>query len=74
MIKYKKNIMDMLLKRGYSCKDLLHYGLSAQTQQNLRDNKAVSLKTINIICLLLRCDLSDVLSLDITDEEKIKYF
>lgn len=48
--------------------------LSEGTMQNLRKGKGITTDTLNKICLLLRCQPSDVIEIIPTDEEKIKYF
>ena len=48
--------------------------LSEATMQNLRKGKGITTDTLNTICVILRCQPSDVLEIIPTDEEKIKYF
>lgn len=36
------------------------YGLSGSTVQRLKKNKPVSTNTLNMLCALLKCTLSDV--------------
>ena len=48
--------------------------LSEATMQNLRKGKGITTDTLNTICVILRCQPSDVLEIVPTDEEKIKYF
>ena len=48
--------------------------LSEATMQNLRKGKGITTDTLNTICIILRCQPSDVLEIVPTDEEKIKYF
>lgn len=76
MIKYKVDILEELKKCGYSSyrirKDKL---LSQQTLQHIRDGKSnLSLATLNDLCVMLRCQPSDILEVTITDEEKIRFF
>ena len=48
--------------------------LSEATMQNLRKGKGITTDTLNTICVILRCQPSDILEIIPTDEEKIKYF
>ena len=48
--------------------------LSEATMQNLRKGKGITTDTLNTICIILRCQPSDVLEIVPTNEEKIKYF
>lgn len=48
--------------------------LSEATMQNLRKGKGITTDTINTICIILRCQPSDIIEIVPTDEEKIKYF
>ena len=42
--------------------------------QNLRKGKGITTDTINTICIILRCQPSDILEIEPTDEEKIRFF
>jgi len=48
--------------------------LSESTMQNIRSGKNVTTETINTICLILRCQPSDIITVEATDEEKIKFY
>lgn len=75
MFVYKINVMKELEKRGYpSVRMRKEKILSEGTMQNLRKGKGITTDTLNKICLLLRCQPSDVIEIIPTDEEKIKYF
>lgn len=75
MFKYKIDILKSLSDRGYNAtkirKDKI---LSQATMQNIRQGKGITTDTINTICLILRCQPSDVIEIIPTEEEKIKYF
>ena len=75
MYKYKIDVMKELSERGFTStrmrKDKI---LSEATMQNLRKGKGITTDTLNTICVILRCQPSDVLEIVPTDEEKIKYF
>lgn len=75
MFKYKIDILKSLSDHGYNAtkirKDKI---LSQATMQNIRQGKGITTDTINTICLILRCQPSDVIEIIPTEEEKIKYF
>lgn len=75
MFKYKIDILKSLSDRGYNAtkirKDKI---LSQATMQNIRQGKGITTDTINTICLILRCQPSDIIEIVPTTEEKIKYF
>lgn len=75
MWKYKTDILKELSNRGYTStkirKDKI---LSQATLQNIRQGKGITTDTINTICIILRCQPSDIIEIVPTDDEKIKYF
>ena len=72
---YKLDILKELSKRGYtSTKIRKEKILSEATMQNIRKGKGITTDTINTICIILRCQPSDIIEITPTDEEKIKYF
>ena len=75
MIHYKIDIMKELSNRGYTRKKLRDNKLlSESTMQGIKHNKNITIETINVICLILRCQPSDIMEVIPTDEEKIKFF
>ena len=75
MIKYKTDILKDLADRGYTANRMRREKiLSESTMQNIRKGKNITTETINTICIILRCQPSDILQVVPTDEEKIKYF
>ena len=75
MITYKINILKALAEKGYTCNRLRREKiLSESTMQNIRNGKNITTETINTICIILRCQPSDIILVEPTDEEKIKYF
>jgi putative transcriptional regulator len=72
---YKIDILKELSNRGYtSTKIRKEKILSEATMQNIRKGKGITTDTINTICIILRCQPSDIIEITPTDEEKIKYF
>lgn len=75
MWQYKIDILKELSNRGYtSTKMRKNKIMSEGTMQHIRNGKGISMDTLNIICLILRLEPSDVVEIIPTDEEKIKYF
>lgn len=75
MFSYKIDILKALSEKGYtSTKMRKEKILSEATMQNLRKGKGITTDTINTICIILRCQPSDIIDITPTDEEKIKYF
>lgn len=75
MFKYKIDVMKSLSDRGFTSSRMRKEKiLSEATMQNIRKGKGITTDTLNTICIILRCQPSDVLEIVPTDEEKIKYF
>ena len=75
MYEYKIDVMKELSERGFTSTRMRKEKiLSEATMQNLRKGKGITTDTLNTICVILRCQPSDVLEIIPTDEEKIKYF
>ncbi len=75
MIIYKTDILKALSEKGFPHSRLRKERiLSESTIQSIKKGKNVTTETINTICIILRCQPSDIISVHPTDEEKIKYF
>ena len=75
MYKYKIDILKALAEKGYTSSRMRREKIMAEsTMQNLRKGKGINTDTINTICIILRCQPSDILEIIPSDEEKIKYF
>lgn len=75
MFYYKMDILKALSEKGYTSTRMRKEKiLSEATMQNLRKGKGITTDTINTICIILRCQPSDIIDITPTDEEKIKYF
>lgn len=75
MIKYKKDIFELLKQHGYSQTIIQKRKLlPAQTQQNIKAGKSITLDTLNKICIMCKCQPGDIVEVVPTDEEKIKYY
>lgn len=75
MINYKIDVLKALSEKGFTCSRMRKEKiLSEATMQNLRNKESITLKTLNTICIILRCQPSDVVEIIASDEEKIKFF
>lgn len=75
MFKYKIDILKSLSDHGYNTSKLRKDKIMSQaTMQNIRQGKGITTDTINTICLILRCQPSDIIEIVPTTEEEIKYF
>lgn len=75
MYRYKFDVIKELSDKGYtSYKIKQDNTLSQGTLKKLKEGGNVTLETLNSVCIMLRCQLSDIVEIVATDEEKIKYF
>ena len=75
MWKYKIDILKELSNRGYTSTKLRKDKIISEgTMQHIRNGRGITTDTINTICLILRCQPSDIIEIVPSDEEKIKYF
>lgn len=75
MFNYKIDVLKALSERGYTSTRMRKEKIMSEaTMQNLRKGKGITTDTLNTICIILRCQPSDVLEIVPTDEEKIKFF
>lgn len=75
MIKYKIDVFAELKNKGYIQTRIQREKLlPAQTAQNIKAGKSITLETLNKICIMLKMQPGDVIEIEPTDEEKIKYY
>ena len=75
MIRYKIDIMKELNNKGYNYMRIKREKLlSAQTLENIKKGKSITLETLNKICLMTKLNIEDIIEVIETDEEKEKYF
>jgi len=68
MISYEP-FYNTLFKKGITEYQLIYkQGLSANTLHRMKHGKAISTKTINTLCFILDCDVSDILRYHPDDE------
>ena len=69
------DVLKELSNRGYTSTKMRKDKIISQaTLQNIRQGKGITTDTINILCIILKCQPSDIIEVTPTDEEKIKYF
>lgn len=70
MINYD-NCWETMSKRGITKYALIYrYGLSSNTLRRMAHGMPITTSTINELCLILHCRPEDILSFEVTDEEK----
>ena len=75
MFSYKIDVLKALSERGYTSTRMRKEKIMSEaTMQNLRKGKGITTDTINTICIILRCQPSDIFEIEPTDEEKIRFF
>lgn len=75
MIKYKVDVFQLLKEHGFNQTRIQKERLlSAQTAQNIKAGKNITLETLNKICIMCKCQPGDIVEVIPTDQEKIKYY
>lgn len=75
MYRYKIDVMQRLKERGYNTYTIKQSGaLSQGTLTKIKNGGNITLDTLNTLCIMLKCQISDIIEIIPTDEEKIKYF
>lgn len=75
MFRYKIDILKALSDKGYNTSRLRKDKIISQaTMQSIRQGKGITTDTINTICIILRCQPSDIIEIIPTEDEKTKYF
>lgn len=70
MISYD-NFWKTMEKRGITKYSLIyHYGISSNTLRRMSHGEPLTTTTINDLCLILHCKPQDILSFEVTEEEK----
>ena len=61
MISYRP-FYETLLRRGITEYQLIYkQGLSANTLHRMKHGEAISTKTLDVLCFILQCNVSDVI-------------
>ena len=75
MIKYKIDVVKELSNKGYTTNVIRkNKWISEATMTKIRRGENMNTTTLNILCVLLKCQPGDILEVIPTDEEKIKYY
>lgn len=75
MIKYKVDVFQLLKEHGFNQTRIQKERLlPAQTAQNIKVGKSITLETLNKICIMCKCQPGDIVEVIPTDQEKIKYY
>ncbi len=75
MLKYKINVLEELINKGYTTYVLRkNRYLSETTLSNLRAGKPITMGALDAICVMLRKSPEEIIEFSISDEDKIKYF
>ena len=75
LIKYKIDVFDELKKHGYNQTRIQKERLlPAQTAQNIKAGKSITLETLNKICIMCKMQPGDIIEVVPTNEEIIKYY
>ena len=75
MIHYKIDVFDELKKHGYNQARIQREKLlPAQTAQNIKAGKSITLETLNKICIMCKKQPGDIVEVIPTDEEIINYY
>lgn len=73
--KYKIDVVQALSDKGFTSYKIKQHSLLSQgTLKKLKDGGNVTLETLDAVCCMLRCDISDIIEIKPTDDDKIKYF
>ena len=69
MISYRP-FWQTLNARNMSTYDLIYkHGLSANTVHRMKNGKAITTKTLNELCFILKCSVSEIVEYHETDED-----
>ena len=75
MIKYTLDVQEELKKKGYTSYIIRkNKYLSEGTLAKIKRGEPINMKSLNAICCMLRKNVNDVIEVEITDDETIKYF
>lgn len=69
MISYTPFWKTMEQKGMTQYKLIYHYQISANTLQRIKRSQSINTNTLNLLCLILDCSVSDILEFEKTEEE-----
>lgn len=70
MISYKPFYETLLAKNTTEYSLIFHHGISANTLHRMKHGAAITTTTINSLCDILDCGVSDIIEYTKEDEEK----
>ena len=75
MIKFKIDVVKELSNRGYTTSLIRkNKWISEATMTKIRRGENINTSTLNILCIMLKCQPGDILEVEPTDTEKIEYY
>ncbi|MBQ6845321.1 MAG: helix-turn-helix transcriptional regulator [Agathobacter sp.] len=69
MISYAPFWKTMEEKGITQYKLIYHYQISANTLQRIKRSQSINTNTLNLLCLILDCKVSDIIEFEKTEEE-----
>lgn len=70
MISYAPFWKTMEEKGVTQYKLIYHYQISANTLQRIKRSQSINTNTLNLLCLILDCTVSDIIEFEKTEEEQ----
>ena len=70
MISYAPFWKTMEEKGITQYKLIYHYQISANTLQRIKKSQSINTNTLNLLCLILDCKVSDIIEFEKTEEEQ----
>lgn len=70
MISYAPFWKTMEEKGVTQYKLIYHYQISANTLRRIKKSEAINTNTLNLLCLILDCQVSDIIQFEKTKEEQ----
>lgn len=70
MISYAPFWKTMEEKGVTQYKLIYHYQISANTLQRIKRSQSINTNTLNLLCLILDCNVSDIIEFEKTEEEQ----
>lgn len=73
--KYRIDVVQALSDKGFTSYKIKQNSLLSQgTLKKLKGGGNVTLETLDAVCCMLRCNIADIIEIEPTDADKIKYF
>lgn len=71
MINYEPFWLTLKQKEITKYQLIYHWGISSNTLRRMKHNEAISSTTLNELCLILDCNIQDIMHFDATEEETL---